>query len=84
MKATLPDALTVLPKPLIEVTGNQAICIGGTTNLSPSIGGTWTSMNPLIAVVNNSGLVTGNFSRTGNFQVHHLLPPDVLQMLQHL
>ncbi|MBK9042687.1 MAG: hypothetical protein IPN97_05685 [Saprospiraceae bacterium] len=58
-QATLPNVLTVLPKPLVEVSGDRDICIGGNTNLSPSIGGTWASVNPLIAVVNNSGLVTG-------------------------
>jgi uncharacterized protein YjdB len=67
-EAVLPDALTVLPKPVVEVTGTQAICMGGTTNLSPTTGGTWASMNPLVAVVNHSGAVTGISPGTATFR----------------
>ncbi len=42
-----------------EVTGSTSICVGTTTTLSPSTGGVWSSSNPLVATVNNSGIVTG-------------------------
>ena len=45
--------------PAVAITGPSNICIGTTTTLSPSTGGTWSSNNPAIATVNNSGLVTG-------------------------
>ncbi len=45
-----------------QVTGDTEICIGYTTTLSPSSGGTWTSNNPAIATVSNSGIVKGKAS----------------------
>ena len=45
--------------PAVAITGPSNICIGTTTTLSPTTGGTWSSNNPAIATVNNSGLVTG-------------------------
>ncbi|MBU6158737.1 MAG: Ig-like domain-containing protein, partial [Bacteroidetes bacterium] len=44
------------------ITGNASICIGGTTTLSSiggDPGGSWTSLNPNIASVDASGVVTG-------------------------
>ncbi|MBK9045034.1 MAG: Ig-like domain-containing protein [Saprospiraceae bacterium] len=54
---TLP--VIVHPKPTVAVSGPSTICVGGTTNLSPSSGGTWASSAAGIASVDNSGLVTG-------------------------
>lgn len=51
--------LTVQDGIEIEITGSDQICVGYTTTLSPSTGGIWTSSNPEIASVNNSGVVTG-------------------------
>ena len=51
--------ITVLPKPSISITGPTAICINETSQMSPSPGGTWTSSNPSIATITNTGLVTG-------------------------
>lgn len=51
--------LTVNPRPTVFISGLGTICIGATSQLSPSSGGTWSSNNPLIATVNNSGLVSG-------------------------
>lgn len=51
--------ITVLSRPVVSITGNTTICIGATTTLSPSTGGTWTSNNPSVASVTNAGLVTG-------------------------
>ncbi|MBU6159128.1 MAG: lamin tail domain-containing protein, partial [Bacteroidetes bacterium] len=44
------------------ISGNASICIGGTTTLSSiggDPGGSWTSLNPNIASVDASGVVTG-------------------------
>ncbi len=58
--SSLPTApLTVNARPVVSVTGPNGICIGGTTTLSPSTGGTWTVVNPSVASVSNAGLVTG-------------------------
>ena len=51
--------LTVQAKPVAIITGNANICIGTTTTLSPSSGGTWVSSNPSVATINASGVVTG-------------------------
>ncbi len=60
-------AITVNARPVISLTGNNPICIGSITTLSPSTGGTWTSTNPLVASVNNAGLVTGNLVGSARF-----------------
>ena len=52
------SVISVNPKPIILV-GSSEICIGQTTTLSPSSGGSWTSSNPVVATVTNSGFVTG-------------------------
>jgi hypothetical protein len=54
-----PISVTVNEKPIITLQGSNHICVGYTTNFSPSSGGTWTSNNPLVATITNSGLVTG-------------------------
>ncbi|MGB4841253.1 MAG: Ig-like domain-containing protein [Saprospiraceae bacterium] len=60
--------ITVNPKPPVSVTGNPAVCIGSTTTLSPTTGGTWLDVFPGIATVNPStGLVTGVSAGTGRF-----------------
>ena len=51
--------LTVSQPADVTVTGPLSVCIGGTTLLSPSTGGVWTSSNPAIATVDNNGLVRG-------------------------
>ncbi|HMU04366.1 MAG TPA: T9SS type A sorting domain-containing protein, partial [Saprospiraceae bacterium] len=40
-------------------TGPSEICVGETTTVIPNTGGTWTSSNPAVATISNSGLVTG-------------------------
>ncbi len=49
--------VTVSPTPDVEVTGSTVLCIGATTDLSPTTGGTWTSSNESILTVTNSGHV---------------------------
>ncbi|MBK9256229.1 MAG: Ig-like domain-containing protein [Saprospiraceae bacterium] len=60
------DTLTVVGKKAI-VTGSTSICPGSTTTLSPASGGVWSSTNPSVAIVNNSGLVTGISTGTARF-----------------
>jgi hypothetical protein len=58
--ASAPSAiLTVQPKPVAVITGINTICVGTTTTLSPSSGGTWASNNPAVATINDGGIVTG-------------------------
>ncbi len=51
--------VVVHPVPTVLINGVDDICIGGTTQLSPSSGGTWTSSDDNIAIVDATGLVTG-------------------------
>jgi trimeric autotransporter adhesin len=53
------EMITVNPKPIVSLSGPNAICINSTTSFLPSSGGTWMSNNPSIASINNSGIVTG-------------------------
>jgi len=50
--------ITILALPITEFTGPNEICIGSTTNLTPSTGGVWTSSNNTVATVTNNGIVT--------------------------
>jgi hypothetical protein len=52
-------SIEVLPKPLVNIIGNDTICAFSTTQLTPINGGTWQSKNPQIAIISNYGLVTG-------------------------
>ena len=64
----VPEMLiTVYPKPIVSVSGPQEICVGQTSNLTPSSGGSWTSTNPSVASVTNGGLVTGLSAGTATF-----------------
>ncbi len=63
----LLPALIVDPVPIVLITGPSEICIGETTTLSPTTGGTWTSTNPAVANVTNSGAVTGVSNGTVQF-----------------
>ncbi len=55
------------------LSGNQDICIGGNTQLLSSTAfGTWSSANPSIATVSNTGLVTG--VSEGDVEIIYRLP----------
>lgn len=58
-KSDTSGTITVLSRPEIQITGNTTICVGATTTLNPTTGGVWTSNQPTIASVTNSGIVTG-------------------------
>lgn len=55
-----PTVVTVLSATPGPITGPTAVCIGLTITLSNSVtGGTWTSSNPSVGVINALGVVTG-------------------------
>lgn len=58
-KSEPSGSLTVNPKPTVFIDGPETICVGSTTQLFPSTGGSWQSNNNALATVNNSGIVTG-------------------------
>ncbi|GIQ61033.1 hypothetical protein Flavo103_41690 [Flavobacterium collinsii] len=67
---TATDAVTVTVDttlPVVSITGVTAICVGSTTTLSPTTGGTWGSSDPTVATVTNSGVVTGVSAGTATF-----------------
>lgn len=57
--AELNNIVQVKSRPVISLAGPGVICGGSTTNLLPSTDGTWLSLDPAIALVNNNGIVTG-------------------------
>lgn len=60
-------SIVVHPRPIVTITGSNAICINSTTTLSPSTGGTWISNNPSVATVTNAGIVTGHTAGSAGF-----------------
>ena len=44
--------------PLPNIVGVEPLCIGGTDNLNPNIGGTWSSATAGVASITNAGVVT--------------------------
>ncbi len=65
--STTSSPVVVTARPTVSVAGNKHVCIGGTTTLSPSSGGTWVSNNPSVASVSNTGVVTGLAIATVSF-----------------
>jgi gliding motility-associated-like protein len=59
--------VTVNPLPM-SITGVAAICEGAATNLFDATPGTWSSLNPAIATVDPSGVVTGLVTGTANIK----------------
>ena len=48
-----PDTIRIIvnQRPNVSFTGSQDICVGQTTTLSPTSGGTWASTNNIVAIV---------------------------------
>lgn len=61
------SAVTVNALPAVSITGSSSICVGSTTTLSPTTGGTWASSNAAIASVTNGGIVTGVSAGSATF-----------------
>jgi hypothetical protein len=53
------DSIRVRINPDISFTGDSILCVGNTTSVSPTSGGTWTSSNSTVVTVSQAGLVTG-------------------------
>jgi uncharacterized protein YjdB len=51
--------VTIVAKPTVVIIGDNTICVGSTSTLSPNSGGSWTSDNPSVASVTDAGIVTG-------------------------
>ena len=64
-----PDVIRIPvdPRPIVDFPGDKTLCIGQTTNLSPTSGGSWVSNNTLVATVSNNGTVTAIGPGTANF-----------------
>ena len=58
---------TLNASPSVSITGSSSICIGETTALSPTTGGTWASSNESVATITNAGVVTGVSNGTATF-----------------
>ncbi len=50
------DPITIRPRPIVDGGGGE-LCIDETRQLTPAVGGTWTSSNPAVATVTDGGLV---------------------------
>jgi large repetitive protein len=59
--------VTINAKPVVSITDANAICVGATTALSPTTGGTWASSNNAFATVTNAGVVSGVASSAPTF-----------------
>ena len=64
---------TVIVNPVSQILGTPIVCAGQTTVLyDTTLGGTWSSSAPGIALVSTSGVVTGNIA--GVATISYLLP----------
>ncbi|MBK8372327.1 MAG: Ig-like domain-containing protein [Saprospiraceae bacterium] len=66
-QAVANASVTVHPKIIPVITGSNPVCVGLTSSLTPSSGGTWVSLNPTIASVSNSGVITALSQGTARF-----------------
>jgi uncharacterized protein YjdB len=64
--------VTVIPVPVVNFVGNDSLCVGGMTQVSPSVGVTWTSSNTNVLTIDNFGNITGVGVGTATVQVTDL------------
>ncbi|MBK9254095.1 MAG: cadherin-like domain-containing protein [Saprospiraceae bacterium] len=57
--SSVSEQITVQANPIAEFTGFEAVCINSNTSVSPNSDGIWQSSDPTVAVIDNSGFVTG-------------------------
>ncbi|MFZ1703295.1 MAG: hypothetical protein WAT79_03055 [Saprospiraceae bacterium] len=62
------DFVVVNQPPQLALNGPSLICIGQTTNLVPTTGGSWIPLSPTIAGINNNGLVNGLSAGLASFR----------------
>lgn len=64
-----PDVIRipVVLRPVVTFPGDKTLCLGQTTNLTPTTGGSWVSNNTLVATVSNNGTVTATGPGSANF-----------------
>ncbi len=58
--------------PVVTFVGNDSLCVGGMTQVSPSVGVTWTSSNTSVLTIDNQGNITGVGVGTATVQVTDL------------
>gem|GEM_PF-3161920 len=79
------DMFTVLPAPIISISDNE-VCVGELVQLEPTSGGMWTSSNPVIATVTNTGVVTavgGGICELNFIQTGTLCSPQSVSLTVH-
>jgi uncharacterized protein YjdB len=57
--STVTTPLQVNPVPATSIIGTSEVCVGSSTQLSPTLDGIWQSCNPAVASITENGLVTG-------------------------
>src|SRR5690606_10528955 len=62
------DVVTVTQGPAVAITGDDELCIGETTTMSPTSGGTWETSNASVATITNAGVVTANGAGQATFR----------------
>jgi trimeric autotransporter adhesin len=56
--STLTGTITVNDLPVLSYVGNDSVCEGFTSSVSPTTLGTWSSSDPLIATITNGGAIS--------------------------
>jgi hypothetical protein len=85
------DPITVHPLPEIEILGNDNLCMGDNSLLSPNAGGSWTSSNAGIASISPTGVVSTigagkvsfAFTQTFNWLSNHLPSDSLIRYMQN-
>lgn len=65
--STLTGTITVKPLPTLAYVGNDSVCEGFTSSVSPTSGGAWVSSSPAVATITNGGAVSGILGGTTRF-----------------